>query len=84
MNSSSHPGGCHQFSFHKERSSNTFRTSEAKTASSETIHVMILVVEIQYQVGILPVEKKKIFKWTPSSATSHLFVSDMDGSICDT
>lgn len=58
MNSSSHPG-CHQFSFHKERSSNTFRTSEAKTASSETIYVMILVVEIQYQEGILPVEKKK-------------------------
>ena len=27
---STHPGGCHQLSFHKEPSSNTFNTSEAK------------------------------------------------------
>lgn len=61
MNSSTHPGGCHQFSFHKEHSSNILRTSEA---SSETIYVMILVVEIQYQVGILPAGKKKKKSWS--------------------
>lgn len=74
MNSSTHPGGFHQLSFHTEHSSNTFRTSEA---SSEMIYVMILVVEIQYQVD------KKNLQVDPV-LLCRAPVSDMDGSICDT
>lgn len=45
---------------------------------------MILVVELQYQVGILPMGKKKKNLQADPLLLYLAPVSDMDGSICDT